>query len=134
MSFKRSGIKWHKNIKVKVGLALIISNVMCLALFPSCKSEISPTVSPHLVDVQIQAELFTGFEKGKKAGAIHPRVQRKIEILLKEEKNETGRITVETNKQDARLLLSHTQWRIIPEIDGEVFEQSPTVANREIHY
>lgn len=134
MSFKHIGSKWRKNIKIKVAVSLIVSNVTCLALFPSCKNEIPQAPNSSIVDVQINGELLTSFEKGKKALAIHYEFPQKIEVLLKEEKNETGRITVETNKEDASVLLSLSDWKITPEISGEIFKRPMAKITREIHY
>jgi len=107
---------------------------MCIALFPNCKSEITSPEQSETVDVQVYGELLTSFEKGKKALAIHPKVSHKIEISLKEEKNETGRITIETNKEDASLLLSLSDWKITPVFSGEVFKRYPSSPSREFHY
>lgn len=116
-----AGTLWKKNTKTKIwwmklGIALIVSNVFFFVLFAGTpEASVPESMTPEgSVEMQIKAELLTPFEKGKKVLLIQRAAGWKAVALLSAEANLEGRITVVVSEADAPLLMRFENWEILP--------------------
>jgi hypothetical protein len=123
MNLEKTGTHLKKNIHLKVrafkiGLALILSNLFFYLLFASSEKpnhDALALVPPGWVEVQIQAELSTPFQKGKKIILIHRRAGQKIVGLLNHYLPDQEKpLVVLVQEEHANKLLQKNDWEIVP--------------------
>ena len=136
-----AGILLKKNTKTKIwwmklGIALIVSNVFFFVLFAGTPEESQPEAGIPVgsVEMQIKAELLTPFAKGKKVLLIQRSAGWKAETLLRSEANLEGRITVLISEADAPLLLRFENWEILPYLKHFNLYRETKGSQHEIRY
>ncbi|MGE3611122.1 MAG: hypothetical protein AB7I27_16140 [Bacteriovoracaceae bacterium] len=99
---------------VKLGIALILSNIFFFFLFsnerPPEKS--SDSIPKGMVEIQLNAELQTPFQKGKRILLINRFFKKQLEAVLQAERE--GRFEVIVKEEDAPVLFQHDSWEILP--------------------
>lgn len=121
---------------LKLGMALILSNIFFFILFGQKNEEKIPIPNdPQLVQVQIEAQLLTPFESGKKILIIHRGLKRKIEgQLYGDGIDELGRVTISVKENDATKIFNHHHWEILPFLKNHHFASIPREGKHEIRY
>ncbi len=117
------GKLWKRDTKpklwwVKLGLALVVSNIFFYLLFGSPpQATPAPLQSPRSgwVEVQIEAELQTPFQVGKKVLIINRSQRLKVEGVLDGERHEEhNKLTFLVQEKDAPVLFLYRDWEIVP--------------------
>lgn len=122
MNLEKAGSVLSKNTKtkfwwVKLTLALVVSNVFFFVLFSNDSAQAGPKSFPTegQVEVQLEAQLLTPFQSGKKVLIIQRKAGIKIEGVLKDMSPELpGRITVLVKENQADALFFHSSWEVLP--------------------
>ena len=125
-----------KPIWIKLGLALILSNIFFFILFSDDSSTPSaPPVPQGWVEIQLHAELFTSYEDHKKILLVHRPAKKKFPAILKKEPvDPTGRYTVLVQEKAASEIFEHTTWEILPDLKTLSFIKTQQRENHEIRY
>lgn len=126
----RTKIRWPKLV-----IALILSNFFFFYLFSDEKEEVQVLKVPDgWVEIQLQAELLTPFEKNKKVLLLNRVGQKKLEGILKNgSKNPLSQITVLVKEDEAHLLFQFQSWEILPFLKHLSFSRVPGESH-EIRY
>jgi hypothetical protein len=94
--------------------------------FPKESSSIDPLPPHGWVEVQIQAELLTSFQKGKKSILLNRKAKKQIEIMLWDKPiDPNGRYSVMVKETEAFLILEGTSWEILPFLKAISFQKIP---------
>lgn len=120
---------------VKLGVCLILSNVFFFLLF-SGDSEVKQESRPEgWVEVQLEAQLLTPFQSGKKVLLIHRSARKKLEgVLQATGKDEPGKITVLVKEEEAQALFHYETWEVLPFLKHLTFGAIKKEASHEIRY
>lgn len=123
MISKLAGIILKKNTKTKVwwmklGFALVLSNIFFFCLFSGKESEAAPMtqVEPHQVEVQLMATLLTPFAEGKRVLLVHRGSRSHVTGTLKSFQAESGAYVVSVHEDEANKLFQQQTWEILPYI------------------
>jgi hypothetical protein len=140
---EKIGTTSKKNMKtklwwIKLGLALILSNIFFFILF---KNEQGPdmnkiTGTPEgWVEVQLEAHLLTPFQSGKKVLIVHRNARKKLEgVLQANGADELGRITVLVKETEANALFQYSTWEVLPYLKHLTFASVTKETGHEIRY
>ncbi len=142
MSSEKTGTSSSKNTKTKIwwmklGIALIVSNIFFFLLFSENSSQDLSRALPTdgWVEVQFEPLLLTPFQFGKKVLLIQRRSGKKIEGVLKDLSSEVpGRITVLVKEHEASALFFHTSWEVLPYLRKLSLASVAKGASHEIRY
>ncbi len=142
MISKLVGTILKKNTKTKVwwmklGLALILSNIFFFVLFSGKETEASPLpqAAANHVEVQLIAQLSTPFVEGKKVLLVHRGSGASITGVLKAYQAEAGIHVVSVHENEANQIFQHEHWEILPYIKNLSFKRRHTQgATHEIRY
>jgi hypothetical protein len=141
MNSKIVGTVSKKNIKniswwIKLGLALILSNIFFFALFSKNEtSQDSLAIPSGWVELQIRAELLTPFQTRKKVLLINRPERKRIEGILETNAVEPeGRFTVLVKESEAVALLKFGHWEIVPFLKTFEFPHVKQGVSHEIRY
>lgn len=128
-----NGKDYKRSIHPQLKLLLLIlsSNFLFYLLFFPSQSETSSLPS-ELVEVKVEAKLFTSFQNGKKVTLYHPQTNKNVLAHLVSPADEEGLVTVASDIDSSIELLSYKNWRIIPPIQLQVMQQRGE--SREIKY
>lgn len=120
---------------MKLGVALILSNVFFFILF-SGDSDVKQEVSipKGWVEIQLEAQLLTPFQNGKKVLIIHRLGRKKLEGVLLNEAQGPGRLTVLVKEEEAHALLQFETWEILPYLKHLNFSAVKKEMSHEIRY
>ncbi|WPU64237.1 hypothetical protein [Peredibacter starrii] len=135
MTSEAAGINWKKSTKIKLGIALVISNVFFFLLFGN-NSEVKPEssgVPAGWVEIQLSAELFTPFHSGKKVLLVNRIGRKKLEGVLQTPATE-GRMTVLVKETEAHALFQHETWEVLPFLKNLNFASVKKGESHEIRY
>jgi len=121
---------------MKLGLALVISNIFFFLLFSGSEKEVSTSSIPEgWVEIQVRAELLTTFHSGKKVLLLHRLGRKRVEAMLETSPIEPeGRYTVLVKETEAEALLQHESWEIVPFLKTLSFAPLSKGAAHEIQY
>lgn len=130
---KNTKTKW-----IKIGIALVLSNIFFFMLF-SGDSEVKQVESSGIpsgwVEVQLSAELLTPFHSGKKVLLVHRNARKKLEGVLQDTgAGELGKITVLVKETEANALFQHETWEVLPYLKNLTFAQVRKEHSHEIRY
>ena len=142
MISEKIGIILKKNTKnkfwwIKLGLSLIISNIFFFLLFSNPKTEtVNPgPKAPGEVEIQLQAQLLTPFQVGKKILIINRKRRKKIEaVLLSQELEVLNKFTVLVKEEEANTLFHYSDWEILPYMKYLSFALNVKDHQHEIRY
>lgn len=141
MISKTVGTLLRENTKTKVwwlklGVAIIISNIFFFILFSSPKSpSLESSLPEGWVEVQLEANMLTTFQKGKKVILLNRQWARHLVGMLERDKStEEGRFTILVKEDEAYSLLSHEGWEIIPHLKNITFKKMVKGESHEIRY
>lgn len=142
MISKLAGIISGKNTKTKIwwmklGAALILSNVFFFLLFGGDNTSVAQTnfLPEGWVEVQLEARLHTPFQIGKKVLLVSRSGRKKIHGVLNQNGNELDqRVTVLVKEDEAALLFQNDNWEILPLIQNLYFKTFTQRENHEIRY
>ena len=143
MILEKIGIPSNKNTKnklwlLKISMALVASNLFFFLLFSgsSAKGESNQkTIPGSWVEVQLDAQLLTPFQTGKKVLIVQRDAGKKIEGVLQALSTEVpGRITVLVKESEASALFFHTAWEIFPFLRQFQFGKRIKGVTHEIRY
>ncbi|WP_408097246.1 hypothetical protein ACJVC5_19630 [Peredibacter sp. HCB2-198] len=135
MTSESAGINWKKSTKIKLGLALVLSNVFFFLLFGNhseVKQEATGTPAGW-VEIQLNAELFTPFHSGKKVLIVNRIGRKKLEGVLQTPATE-GRMTVLVKEAEAHALFQHETWEVLPYLKNLNFASVKKGESHEIRY
>lgn len=123
---------------IKMGLALVLSNVFFFMLF-SGDSEVTQDLASSIpegwVEVQLEAQMLTPFQNGKKILLVQRNQRRKMEGVLKEQATETpGAIVVLVKETEAHTLFQFERWEVLPYLKKLTFASHVKEASHEIRY
>lgn len=143
MISEKIGTVLKKNTKtkqwwIKLGVALILSNVFFFLLF-SGDSEVKQVevsgIPAGWVEVQLNAELMTPFHSGKKVLIVHRIGRKKLEAVLQEPgTSEIGKITILVKETEAHALFQHETWEVLPYLKNLTFTSVRKEESHEIRY
>lgn len=143
MISEKIGTDLKKNTKskqwwIKLGVALILSNVFFFLLF-SGDSEVKQVevsgIPAGWVEVQLNAELMTPFHSGKKVLIVHRIGRKKLEAVLQEPgTSEIGKITILVKETEAHALFQHETWEVLPYLKNLTFTSVRKEESHEIRY
>lgn len=143
MISEKIGTVLKKNTKtkqwwIKLGVALILSNVFFFLLF-SGDSEVKQVevsgIPDGWVEVQLNAELMTPFHSGKKVLIVHRIGRKKLEAVLQEPgTSEIGKITILVKETEAHALFQHETWEVLPYLKNLTFTSVRKEESHEIRY
>ena len=141
MNSKKIGMIFSKDTRtknwwMKLGAALILSNIFFFILF-SGDSEVKQdfSIPPGWVEVQVSAELMTPFHSGKKVLIVHRSGRKKLEGVLQTNSSDlAGRITVLVREDEAHALFQHEAWEVLPFLKDLKFVSVNKRENHEIRY
>ncbi len=145
MIFKKIGKLLQQNTKpklwwMKLGVSLVASNLFFYLLFgshPPGTSAPAPIPGPLAgwVAVQIDAELQTPFQVGKKVLLINRDKRLKVEGVLDGERPEgDGKLTFLVHEKDAAVLFHYRNWEILPFLRHLTFKALTKGKTHEISY
>ena len=121
----------------KLGLSLIISNLFFFILFSKPESETKQTQvsTPGKVEIQLQAQLLTPFQTGKKVLIVHRKGRKKIEgVLISQQLEDMSRFTVLVSEKEANSLFHLSDWEILPYMKFLSFVSNIKDHQHEIRY
>ncbi len=122
---------------LKSGIALFVSNIFFFMLFSKDQKNAQAPSIPFgsWVEVQLEAQLFTPFQNGKRVLIIQRKQQKKIEAVLKGSPvDETGRLTILVKEEEAASLFHYSSWEILPYLRHYTFAAIPKGEAHEISY
>lgn len=142
MISKLAGIILGKNTKtkawwLKLGIALVLSNVFFFLLFGGDNTSAAQTIlmPDGWVEVQLEARIHTPFHIGKKVLLVSRSGRKKIHGVLHQNGNELDqRVTVLVKEEEAALLFQNDNWEILPLIQNLHFRTFTQRENHEIRY
>jgi len=142
MIFKMAGNILKKNTKTRIWwlkllMAIFFSNLIFFILFSGDeKIKTQPSSIPEgWVEIQLQAELLTTFQSGKKVLLLHREGRKKVEAMLETSPHEPeGRFTVLVKETEAEVLLKHQNWEIVPFLKMLTFAPLNKGTEHEIRY
>ena len=142
MISKIAGTILKKDTKTKVwwmklGVAIILSNIFFFILFSGSETQATATSSipEGWVEMQVRAELLTTFQSGKKVLLLHRNGRKKVEAMLETSPLEPeGRFTVLVKETEAEALLKFESWEIVPFLKTLTFAPLSRGAQHEITY
>lgn len=142
MISKLAGIISGKSTKtktwwLKLGIALVLSNVFFFLLFGGDNTSAAQThfIPVGQVEVQLEARLHTPFQIGKKVLLVSRSGRKKIFGVLHQSGNELDqRVTVLVKEDEAALLFQNENWEILPLIQNLQFKTFTERENHEIRY
>lgn len=123
MNLEKNGTHSSRNIKnklwwMKLSIALVVSNIFFYLIFTSDQAKGQPlraALTGALVEAQLEAQLLTPFQSGKKVLIIQRERGLKIEGVLQGLSTEVpGRVTVLVKENEASALFFHRDWEILP--------------------
>ena len=121
---------------MKLGIAIVISNIFFFLLFSGSEKEATQSSIPEgWVEIQVRAELLTTFHSGKKVLLLHRLGRKRVEAMLETSPLEPeGRYTVLVKETEAEALLQHESWEIVPFLKTLSFAPLSRGAVHEIQY
>jgi hypothetical protein len=123
---------------MKLGLSIVLSNLFFFFLFSSTPESSDKTeriIPPEQVEVQIEAQLLTPFQTGKKILLVNRNKRIKIEGTMQNLHSEASeKITVLVREQEAATLFQHQNWEILPFIKNLTFILAKREPTHEILY
>ena len=141
MNSKIAGMNLSTNTKnkiwwIKLGIALIISNVFFFVLFSKTETnQASSSIPAGWVEIQVRGELLTPFHSGKKVLLLHRQGRKRIEAMLENLPSEPeGRFTVLVKESEAESLLRYETWEIVPFLKMLSFARFKKGVEHEIRY
>lgn len=136
MTSEQLGTLLKKNTKIKLALALILSNLFFFLLFGGSSEVKQETGIPvGWVEVQLQADLLTPFHFGKKVLIIHRNGRKKIEgVLQATPVDQLGKLTVLVKEDEAHALFQHETWEVLPYLKNLTFAYARKEQSHEIRY
>ena len=141
MIFKNDGTNLKKNMKtklwwMKLGLALILSNIFFFVLFSGDDKKMAESSIPDgWVELQVKGDLLTSFLKGKRVLLVSRLARKQVEAILHAPAAEIeGRITVLVRETEAPILFKHEQWETLPFIKTLSFNPVIQGEGHEIRY
>lgn len=120
---------------IKLGIALVLSNIFFFILFKNENPKVTPEIkTPEgMVEVQLQAILLTPFQKGKKVWLINRVYKKQVEAMLQNEVE--GKFEILVKEEQAPVLFQYEIWEILPFIKSLNFQKSYAHgADHEIRY
>lgn len=141
MISEKIGILLKKNTKtklwwMKLALSIILSNVFFFILF-SDDSEMKQSEVTHLdgwVEVQLEAQMLTPFQTGKKVLIVQRKAGMKLEGVLQASTEEQGKITVLVKEEEANALFQHNTWEVLPYLKHLSLARVRKEESHEIRY
>lgn len=131
MISKIAGTILSKNTKTKVwwiklGIALVLSNIFFFILFGNEDPVVAPEIkTPEgVVEVQLPAILLTPFQKGKKVWLINRVYKKQVEAVLQNEAE--GKFEILVKEESAPILFQYEIWEILPFIKTLNFQKKYT--------
>lgn len=121
---------------MKMGVALVLSNIFFFLLFSGdseVKQETRSGTPEGWVEVQLEAQLLTPFQSGKKVLIVHRSARKKLEGVL-QDAQELGRITVLVKEEEANALFQYSTWEVLPYLKHLTFTNVQKDPGHEIRY
>lgn len=112
MISKLAGEHWRGNTKLRLGVAIVLSNAFVYLLVSGPTPQPLPVKASGLVEVKLEAELRTPYEPQKRVLLLHRSSGTQIEAQL-ESANETHYV-VSVKEEQAQTLFKKTPWEILP--------------------
>jgi hypothetical protein len=142
MISEKIGILWKRNTKnklwrFKLGLSLIISNIFFFLLFSNSKSKAEniKVTAPGQVEIQLEAQLLTPFQTGKKILIVNRSKRKKIEgLLISQQLEDTNKLIVLVSEKEANTLFHYSDWEILPYMKYLSFASNIKGYQHEIRY
>lgn len=123
---------------IKLGIALVLSNVFFFVLFAGdseVKSGTPSGIPAGWVEVQLSAELMTPFQLGKKVLLVQRTARKKLEgVLQAPGADQLGKITVLVKESEAQALFHHESWEVLPYLKHLSFATARKDFSHEIRY
>ncbi len=120
---------------MKLGVCLILSNVFFFLLFDDNSEVKQEPERTGWVEVQLEAQLLTPFQNGKKVLLIQRNARKKLEgVLQANGKEEPGKITVLVREEEADALFHYTTWEVLPFLKHLTFASVKKEPGHEIRY
>jgi hypothetical protein len=132
MISKLVGTNWRGNTKLRLGVAIVLSNAFVYLLFSGSSVEALPVKPSGLVEVKLEAELRTPFEAQKKVILLHRSSGTQIEALL-ESALETQYV-VSVRDEVAQTLFKKSPWEILPYMKNLTMPVARKGESLEIQY
>lgn len=121
----------------KLFIAFALSNVFFYLLFSGSSEPQGPStgIPEGWVEVQLNAELLTPFQSGKKILLVHRAGRKKLEGVLQDSATqEPGKLTVLVKESEAHSLFQHPHWEVLPYLKHLSFVAPPKDSGHEIRY
>lgn len=140
MILQKIGNVWKKDTKTKVwwmklGVCLMLSNVFFFLLFSGDSEVKLETAYPGWVEVQLEAQLLTPFQSGKKVLLIQRSARKKLEgVLQTSGQDGPGKITVLVKEEEADALFHYETWEVLPFLKHLSFASVKKETSHEIRY
>lgn len=142
MISEKIGILWKRNTKnklwrFKLGLSLIISNIFFFLLFSNSKSKAEniKVTAPGQVEIQLEAQLLTPFQTGKKILIVNRSKRKKIEgLLISQQLEDINKLIVLVSEKEANTLFHYSDWEILPYMKYLSFASNIKGYQHEIRY
>lgn len=120
---------------MKLGICLILSNVFFFLLFSGDSEVKQESTLPGWVEVQLEAQLLTPFQSGKKVLLVQRTARKKLEgVLQASGKDEPGKITVLVKEAEAQALFHYETWEVLPFLKHLTFASIKKESSHEIRY
>ncbi len=123
---------------VKLGVSLVLSNLFFFLLFGGVQPVTpSPTKESRSgwISVQLEAELQTPFQTGKKVLLVNRARRIKVEGVLEGEHREgVEKLAFAVREKDAAVLFLHRNWEILPYLRDLTFTAARKEPTHEIYY
>ena len=132
MISKLAGTNWKGNTKIKLGIAIVLSNAFVYLLFSGSSAEALPTKPSGMVDVKLEAELRTPFEAHKRVLLLHRSSGTQIEALL--ESSLETQYVVSVKEETAQTLFKKSPWEILPYMKNLSLPRAHKGESHEIQY
>lgn len=139
-----SGIILKKSTKTKIWwlklfIGIILSNIFCFLLFSddySNSKQINISKIPGgWVEVQLEAQLSTPFQIGKKVLIVQRQARKKLEGVLQDSSTgNEGMITILVKEEEADALFQYQTWEILPYLKNLKFVSMTKERDHEIFY
>ncbi len=119
-------------LPLKIILLILISNLFFYFLFFPADREVQTEINEDLIELKVDAKLMTSFHIRKEVTLHHSLTNKNIDALLISPPDEEGLITIATDIESGKILLTSSNWRIIPPIKLNVSHLKGE--SREIKY
>lgn len=116
----------------------MLTNIFFFILFssePDKNLNKDTPIHPEQVEVQIEAQLLTPFQIGKKVLLVNRQKRIKVEGVMRASLPESlDKYTVLVHEQEAAKLFQHQNWEILPFLKNLTFAAIKREKTHEIHY